>query len=205
MVEGYRTWDDAAFKKRLRASRETFNFILNEISNEITKQPTRMKPNPTPPSTQLAVCLYRLAHGCSYLTVGDLFGIAAPTAYCIFMDVCKVLVHIFYDRMVYMPRTAEEWSHELKGFIENWEFPCVGAWDGFHVYVSSTLKNFYSYKKRYSVTNMGFIGYNKRFMFAAVGAPGSTHDSRLLQNCDVYSRIEKGNLLPKCILMVKYP
>ena len=99
-----------------------------------------MKPSPTPLSTQLAVWLYRLAHGCSYLTVGDLFGIAAPTAYCIFMDVCKVLVHIFYDRMVYMPRRAEEWSHKLKGFIENWEFPCIGA-------VSSTLKNFYSYKK----------------------------------------------------------
>ena len=28
-------------------------------------------------------------------------------------------------------------------------FPCVGAWDGFHVYVSTKLKNFYSYKKRY--------------------------------------------------------
>ena len=95
-----------------------------------------------------------------------------------------------------MPRTAEEWSEELKGFIENWEFPCVGAWDCFHVYVSVTLKSFFSYKKRYSVTNRGFIGYNKRFMFAAVGAPGSTHDSRLLQNCDVYSEIQEGNILP---------
>ena len=47
---------------------------------------------------------------------------------------------------------------------------------------------------------MRFIGYNKRFMFAAVGATGSMHDSRLLQNCDVYSRIEEGNLLPKCSL-----
>ena len=208
-VEGFRTWDNAAFKKRLRVSRETFDFILNEISDEIAKKPTRMKPNPTSPSTQLAVCLYRLAHGCSYLTVGDLFGIAAPTAYCIFMDVCKVLVNTLYDRMVYLPRTAEEWSNELKGFIENWEFPCVGAWYGFHVYVSTTLKNFYSYKKRYSVTNMGFIGYNKRFMFAAVGAPGSTHDSRLLQNCDVYAKIEEGNILPKSSLnlhpyMVKF-
>jgi hypothetical protein len=97
-------------------------------------------------------------------------------------------------------RTAEEWSHELKGFIENGEFPCVGAWDGFHVYVSTTLKICYSFKKRYSVSNMGFIGYNKRFMYAGVGAPGSTRDSRLLQNCDVYSKIEEGNLLPKTSL-----
>lgn len=195
--EGYQSWSDAAFKRRFRVSRATFDFLLNEIGHEIVKQPTRMKPHPTTLDTQLAICLYRLAHGVTYLTVGDLFGVAASTAYCIFMDVCKVLVKILYDRFIYLPKTIDEWTHELQGFLENWEFPCVGAWDGFHVYVSSRLKNFYSYKKRYSVTNMGFIGYNKRFMFAAVGAPGSTHDSRLLKNCEVYSEIEHGKVLPK--------
>ena len=33
-------------------------------------------------------------------------------------------------------------------------------------------------------------------MWAAVGAPGSTHDSRLLQNCDIYSHLEEGGVLP---------
>ena len=194
--QGYRNWDDVAFKKRMRVSRDTFRFILVEIKNDIIKQPTPMKPNPTPPATQLAICLYRLAHGCMFLTVGDLFGIAAPTAHCIFLDVCKAIVKNLYDRFVFLPRTSEEWSQELQGFLENWEFPCVGAWDGFHVYVSTTMKNFYSYKKRYSVTNMGFIGYNKRFMWAAVGAPGSTHDSRLLKNCEIYSQFEERHVLP---------
>ena len=39
-----------------------------------------------------------------------------------------------------MPRTDDEWEEELRGFIENYGFPCVGAWDGFHVYVSTHLK-----------------------------------------------------------------
>ena len=194
--QGYDNWDDAAFKKRLRVSRDTFEFILAEIENDITKEPTPMKPHPTPPATQLALCLYRLAHGCTFLTVGDLFGVAAPTAHCIFMEVCKTIVKTLYDRFVFLPRTPEEWTNELQKFLENWEFPCVGAWDGFHVYVSTNLKNFYSYKKRYSVTNMGFIGYNKRFMWAAVGAPGSTHDSRLLRSCEIYSQFEEGHALP---------
>ena len=56
--QGYRNWHDAAFKKRLRVSRDTFEFILAEIINDIVKQPTRMKPQPTPPATQLAICLY---------------------------------------------------------------------------------------------------------------------------------------------------
>ena len=75
---------------------------------------------------------------------------------------------------------------ELRCFLENWEFPCVAAWDGFHVYISSNLKNFFSFKKRYSVTNMGLMGHNKRFLWAGVGAPGSTHDYTLLQSCPVF-------------------
>ena len=42
--------------------------------------------------------------------------------------------------------------------------------------VNTKLKNYFSFKKRYSVSNMGLIGSNKIFMWAAVGAPGSTHD-----------------------------
>lgn len=162
-----------------------------------------MKPNPTSLDAQLAICLYRQAHGCSFLTVGDLFGVAESTAQVIFQDVCSSIVVNLYDKLVYLPRNMVrftipevEWRDELQKFLENWEFPCVGAWDGFHVYVTTTLKNFYSYKKRYSVTNMALIGYNKRFMFAAVGAPGSTHDSRLLRSCNIYSEIEKGHIFP---------
>ena len=99
-----------------------------------------MKPHPTPPVTQLAMCLYQLAHGCTFLTVRDLFGLAAPTAYCIFQDVFKALVKNLHERFVFLPRTSKEWSQELQGFLENWEFPCVGAWDNFHMYVSTTLK-----------------------------------------------------------------
>lgn len=73
--DGYQNWDEESFKKRLRVSRDTFEFILSEIKDLIVKEPTRMKPHPTPPATQLALCLYRLAHGCTFLTVGDLFGL----------------------------------------------------------------------------------------------------------------------------------
>ena len=77
-----------------------------------------------------------------------------------------------YDRYVRLPTTDEEWQNEIRGFLENYDFPCVGAWDGFHVYINSHLKNYFSFKKRHSMTNLGLIGYNKRFLYTAVGAPG---------------------------------
>ena len=202
-ANGYRNWNDEAFKKRLRVNRCTFEYILNEIRHNIVKESTRFKPHPTPPETQLAICLYRLAHGCTFNTIGDLFGVAAPTAAVIFNNVCKVLVCKLYDRYVYLPRNIDEWINELESFLEDWEFPCVGAWDGFHVYISTKLKNYFSFKKRYSVSSMGFIGSNKRFLWAAVGAPGSTHDSRLLRSCPLYNEIQQGNIFPNTVLNLR--
>ena len=40
-----------------------------------------------------------------------------------------------------MLSTEQEWINEIKGFIENYEFPCIGTWDTFHVYVCSKLKS----------------------------------------------------------------
>ena len=196
---GYRQWTEEQFKKRLCVTRETFEFILETVTDDIAKETTKFK-EPTSPQCQLALTLYRLAHGCSYTTVGDLFGVAPSTACTIFNHVIRCIVQALYDDYVVLPRNEEEWKNELNAFLENWEFPCVGAWDGFHVYISCNLKNFFSFKKRYSVTNMGFIGANKRFLWAGVGAPGSVHDSTLLQSSEIFRSIESGHCLP----MYKY-
>ena len=197
---GYVNWSDVAFKKRLRLNRATFQFILDKIKNKLEKKSTQLKPTPFPPHTRLGICLYRLAHGCTYSTVGDLFGVAESTAAVIFNGVCKILVSTFYDQFVKLPEHSAEWKQELQNFLENWEFPCVGAWDGFHVYVCTKLKNYFSFKKRYSVSCMGFIASNKKFFWVAVGAPGSTHDSRLLRSCTLFHEIEQGCVFPNSVL-----
>ena len=84
----------------------------------------------------------------------------------------------------------------MKGFIENYEFPCIGAWDGFHVYMSIELKLFYSFKKRYSMSNLRLVWCNKKFLYYGVGAPGSTHDSRMLRSTSLYEKIISGNIIP---------
>ena len=64
------------------------------------------------------------------------------------------------------------------------------------VYVSTRLKNFYSFKERYMISNMGLIGHNKRFLAATVNAPGSTHDARLVKSTEVFKGILDGKVLP---------
>ena len=83
-MSGYQNWDEASFKKRLRVSCDTFECILGKIKDLIKKELTCMKPHPTPPATKLALCLYRLAHGRMFLTVGDHIGVAESMAHIIF-------------------------------------------------------------------------------------------------------------------------
>ena len=72
-------WMDKQFKKRFRVNRNTFNYILQELQESIKRKTTRFKV-PVAPEIPVALTLYRLAHGCSFATVGDLFGIATSTA-----------------------------------------------------------------------------------------------------------------------------
>lgn len=196
---GYQNWTNNQFKKRLRVNRDTFDYILDSIRGIIIKETTKFKV-PISPERQLGLTLYRLAHGCSYITAGDLFGVAPSTACKIFNEVIRVMVQVFYDEYVNLPSTEKEWKDELTAFLKDYGFPCVGAWDGFHVYISSNLKNFFNFKKRYSVTNMGLVGANKRFLWAGVGVPGSVHDSTLLQSSPIFSEIESGHILPNNVL-----
>ena len=34
-----------------------------------------------------------------------------------------------------------EWGAKVKGFLENYEFSCVGTWDEFHVYIQEEMYN----------------------------------------------------------------
>ena len=40
--------------------------------------------------------------------------------------------------------------------------------------------------------NLRLVGYNMNFLYCAVGAPGSTHDARMLRNSAIYQKIVTG-------------
>ena len=103
------------------------------------------------------------------------------------------LVGNLFDEYVKMASTEHEQISQTKGFIENYEFTCIGAWDDFHVYVCSKLKNHYNFKHRYSISNQR---YNKRFLNLTVWAPGSAHDARFLRNVHILKQILNGQGLP---------
>ena len=65
----------------------------------------------------------------------------------------------------------------------------MGAWDGFHVYVfSSKLKAYFSFKKRYSISNLGLVSE-----FCIVQS--ESHEVPMVQGCYVIPLFVKQQLL----------
>ena len=50
------------------------------------------------------------------------------------------------------------------------------------------------------MANLALVSYNKRFLYAAVGAPSSTHDARLLKEPSIFYKILKGDVLPERLI-----
>ena len=184
--QGLIHWNDKEFKQRMRVSRQIFKYTLTGIGEYIEKTPTNPNPAPTPTHVQLALTLYRLGHGFIYPVVANIFVVSKSLTCQVFNHLCRILVARLYNKNVYMPSSGEKWQVELRGFIKNYEFPCAGALDGYHIYTTTKFKQYHSFKKRCSVLNMGLVSYNKRFLHPPVEAPGSTHDSRLLKNTRLY-------------------
>ena len=65
-------------------------------------------------------------------------------------------------------------------------------WCEFHVYNNSNLKTYFSFKKRYSMTNLGLVDFNKRFL--------STNDARILKQSSIHTTIlNRDVMLGKCV------
>ena len=151
----YFNWDNEQFKSKFRLTKDNFNIIVKRIEASIVKTPTNLVPEPIEPIAQISTRLYIQGYSrCSW-------NFRVP---CNSNHVVRELVVNLFDDHIKMPSTEQEWINKIKGFIESYEFPCIGAWDGLHVYVCSKLKNHYNFKHRYSISNMGLVGYNKHFL-----------------------------------------
>ena len=192
----YFNWDNEQFKSKFRLTKNNFKIILNRKEASIVKTPTNLVPEPTEPNTQLRLTIHKLAHSCTFTVISDVYGICESLGTQTFNHVARKLVVNLFDEYVKMSSTEQKWITDIKAFIENYEFTWIGAWDGFHVYVCSKLKNHYNFKQRFSISNMKLVGYNKCFLNLSVRAPGSTHDAKFLRNTGLLKQILNGQGLP---------
>ena len=123
----YFNWDNEQFKPKFRLTKGNFNIILNRIEASVVKTPTNLVPEPIKPNRQLGLIIYKLAHGCTFTVIGDVFGISESLATQTFNHIVREIVVNLFDEYVKLPSTEQEWINEIKGFIGNYEFACTRA------------------------------------------------------------------------------
>ena len=189
---------DGFFKQQLRVRRATFNQLLNNASPHVARQDTSMR-NCIPAQKILAIGLYRLAHGNSYVPFAPVFNVRKSTVIEAVQDVGNVLFDQ-RDHYIKFPTTIAEITECIATFERTRsELPNVaGAIDGTHIPIIAPREDAVDYFSRYQQHDMivqGVVDGTGKFIDAVAGFPGSAHDARVLRNSNIYQEAEQGNIL----------
>ena len=92
----------------------------------------------------------------------------------------------------------------------SWQFPtAIGGVDGCHIPLkcphggNEARKEYYNFKKFYSLVMMGIVGADYRFLWASAGLPGSVNGVCSFQACKLYQDINNGEKLPEIYKTIK--
>ena len=195
-------YDEGRFKQTFRVSRETFDFIVSRIKDDIAKKETAE--TPLSPEMRLAVCLYKLSRGDYNFTVAEMMGIGESTVISIVNEVCEAIIVNLWEESVteHFPNNQECFNAACDVMNSEWQFCyAFSAIDGSHVPIkcppggAESMKQYHNFKNFYSIILLALVDAKYRFIWASSGAPGNTHDSTLFQSTNLWSHIVKGELL----------
>jgi len=174
--------------------RDTFDVLLNMLTPFLLRQNTSLH-DCIPPEKVLALGLYRLAHGNSYLTIGANFGVGKSTVIEAVQDVTGALFEL-RNEYIKFPVSEAETRTCIETFSELSNLPNVaGAIDGTHIQIKApdeSAVDYFSWYHQHDSIVQGVVDGQKLFLDFAAGYPGSLHDARVLRNSTLY-RCAEGN------------
>ena len=196
------------FRHQLRMRRGTFQALVGILTPWLTREKTRLR-DCIPPEKVLALGIYRLAHGNSYVTIGPVFNVGKSTVIEAVQDVVAALFEL-KDEYIHFPQTVAETTASIETFEDLSQLPnIVGAIDGTHIHVpiNAPRKSAVDYFSRYQHHDFGIqaVADGKLlFLNFAAGYPGSMHDARILRNSSLYQKAEQVDILTGPIVNVNH-
>ncbi|KAK9721614.1 hypothetical protein QE152_g20840 [Popillia japonica] len=121
--------DVDSYKNFLRMCVPHFDELLNNITNNISKQDTVMR-QAVCASHRLALTLRFLATGQTYRSLMYSTRIHESTI-SIIPEVCEAIINVMKNKYLKMPSSVDEWLAVANKFEASWNFPfCLGSMDG---------------------------------------------------------------------------
>ena len=147
----------------------------------------------------MAIALWRLATGCGYRTLQELFGVGMSTACTIFHEFVTAVNVALGPQYLTRP-SGDEFVRIVQGFQNKRGFPqCGGAIDGTHIPIivpKDKRNDYYNRKGWYSMVMQAVCDHRYRFYDIERGWPGKVHDARDLRNSKIFEDGEAGKLFP---------
>ena len=187
---------DKEWYSNFRLSRETFSYILSQISTEISHQDTKLR-KAVSSEKCLAIYLYYLGSTAEYRTVANLFGVSNAFVCLCVKEVSQAIFRKMKKRLLCLPK-GDDLKNVMAMYRQRWGFPmCAGAIDGTHIAIQAPPENHADYVNRksyHSIVMQAVVDCQYLFRDVVIGWPGSVHDARVLSNSDLYNLGSKSQL-----------
>lgn len=135
-----------------------------------------------PPEKVLALGIYRLAHGNSYVSIGPVFNVEKSTVIEALQDVVAALFEL-KGEYIHFPQTVAETTASIETFEDLSRLPnIVGGIDGIHKPINAPRESAVDYISGYQHHGFGIQAVSDGkllFLDFSAGCPGSMHDSRM--------------------------
>ena len=126
-----REYDEELWYSNFQVTRETFEFLLNEVMEYIRCKVTVMRSAITM-KRLLAISLHFLASTTEYRTIVNLFGVSRSFVCLCVRDVSQAITSKL-SHVVSFPH-GDELVQIINDYEQRWGFPmCAGAIDGTHI------------------------------------------------------------------------
>lgn len=192
------TFPGSEWYENFRVSRNTFQFLVDELRDDLERQDTVMR-KAIKVEKKVALFLYFLASTDGYRSLANLFGVSRGFVCGCIREVADAILRKLRPKYLTIAKGAE--LHRIvETYKEKWGFPmCAGAIDGTHIPIAAPVENPSAYVNRksfHSIVMQALVDSCYLFRDIVVGWPGSVHDARVFSNSELYTLGVSGQLFP---------
>ncbi|CAH1959275.1 unnamed protein product [Acanthoscelides obtectus] len=177
-------------------SEDCFNFLLDKVSDKVTKQDTTCRAALTP-KIKLQITLRFLATGNSLKSLSYEFRVA-PCSISKFLPDVLIAIYEALKDYIQVPNTEECWREIMDGFNDKCNFPmCGGAIDGKHVQIrcpAHSGSDYYNYKGTFSIVLLAVCDSELKFRYINVGHYGRASDGGVFARSNFKKKLEEMSL-----------
>ena len=197
-----RNQDPQYWLSTFRVSKETFDYLCAIVHDYIVKEESNMRET-IPVPKRVAVSLHWLAHGGSYWSNGQKFGISSSIVGRITKDFIAALLSLKYNYIIW-PNKSDDFFDLISSFKDKSPLPNIfGAIGTTHVQIIAPENNTCRYldrKLNYSIACQGICDGKMKFLSISAGFPGSLKTKEIIKDSWLYMEARKWNMLREPVL-----